>query len=253
MEAVLDREILTAAPPGVAKWAHLRSVMAMTIEAGHWPAGWKLPPETEIAATSGYSLGTVQRALRELVAQGYVLRRQGAGTFVADLRKQMDQPLHCRFVPYGETGVLPVYTRLVGRARTDVPAPWAEVLGFDARGAVVLDRTLDIGGRFSVASRMYLRASDFGQLMNLPRSTFDGVNLKKLLADEFGILVRRVEQRFRVEVPDAPLCRWLGRRELTSVLAIRACGLRADGTPAYVQHLWAPPTVEELCVDSLVE
>jgi len=249
---MLDREMLATAPPGVAKWAHLRAAIAAAIEAGRWPAGTRLPPEQEIASTSGYSLGTVQRALRELVGQGFVVRRQGAGTFVSDRRRQMEQPLHCRFAPPGTDAVLPVYTRLLRRERLAKRPPWAAALGMDPRGYVVLDRTLDIGGRFCVASRMCLPASDFGRLMVMPRSAFDGVNLKKLLAEAFGILVHRVEQRLRIETPDVNLRAWLERPDLTSALAIRARGLRADGTPVYVQHLWAPPAEEELCVESLV-
>lgn len=44
--------------------------------------GAQLPVERELAETLGVSINTVRRALGELVADGTVQRRQGAGTFV---------------------------------------------------------------------------------------------------------------------------------------------------------------------------
>lgn len=240
-------------PAGVLKYEHLRSRMATAIETGDWPPGSQLPPELEIAAATRLSLGTVQRALRELASQGYVVRRQGYGTFVADGGREMTEPLHCRFIPRAGGDVLPVYTRLIGRRLAQDPHPWAAVLGPDPRGAVLLDRTLEVDGRFRVASRMYLHASRFGSLLDMPHNGFDGVNLKKLLGGEFGVSIRCVEQRIRLERPDPELRTWIGEDDAPLVLAIRATGVMADGGPVYYQLLWAPPCDEELVVSSLVE
>jgi GntR family transcriptional regulator len=240
-------------PPGTAKYEHLRACIASAIENGRWPSGLQLPPELEIAARTRFSLGTVQRALRELVGQGYLIRRQGSGTFVADRGLRMQEPLHCRFVPYEGADVLPVYTRLLSRHRTKDTGPWSSVLGPDPMGAIVLERTLEVGGRFRVASRMYMNATRFGMLMGMPRRRFDGVNIKKLLAQEFGIHVRRVEQRIRIERPDEHIRDWLGGPEPDAVLAIRAIGVNSDEQAVYYQLLWAPPSEEELLVKSLVD
>lgn len=49
-----------------------------------YPPGGKLPTEQEIARANAVSLTTVRRAMGILVDEGLVVRRQGAGTFVAD-------------------------------------------------------------------------------------------------------------------------------------------------------------------------
>lgn len=241
------------APPGTAKYEHLRARMAAAIDAGAWEPGRQLPPELEIAGSTNFSLGTVQRALRELAAQGYVVRRQGAGTFVADRTSAMEAPLHCRFVEPGGETVLPVYTRLVGRRLVRDPDPWSVVLGPDPAGAVLLDRSLDIGDRFRVASRMYLHASRFGKLLEMPESAFTGVNLKKLLIGAYGVSVRSVDQRIRLEPPAAEVREWLGGCPAPLVMAIRATGFGAGRQPVYYQLLWVPPCSEELVMESLVE
>lgn len=53
------------------------------IENGQWAPGEAIPPERKIAEECGVSLGTVNRALANLVNEGYLIRIQGKGTFVA--------------------------------------------------------------------------------------------------------------------------------------------------------------------------
>ncbi|MGD7707801.1 substrate-binding domain-containing protein [Microlunatus sp. Y2014] len=52
------------------------------ILAGTWPVGDRLPTEQQLVRSTGYSLNTVRRGVDDLVADGLVERRQGAGTFV---------------------------------------------------------------------------------------------------------------------------------------------------------------------------
>src|SRR5690625_3901848 len=47
-------------------------------------AGEALPPERTLAARFGVSRMTLRRAIEELIADGRLIRRQGAGTFVAE-------------------------------------------------------------------------------------------------------------------------------------------------------------------------
>jgi GntR family histidine utilization transcriptional repressor len=62
---------------------HLRAGLA----AGEWPPGALMPSESELVARFGVSRMTVNRAIRELQAEGLVQRTQGVGTFAAPLHK----------------------------------------------------------------------------------------------------------------------------------------------------------------------
>ncbi|HUH08242.1 MAG TPA: GntR family transcriptional regulator [Egibacteraceae bacterium] len=53
--------------------------------------GDALPPERKLAASLGVSRMTLRRSLDELVREGYLVRRQGSGTFVAN--PKISQPL----------------------------------------------------------------------------------------------------------------------------------------------------------------
>lgn len=65
------------------KFQALADELRRGILAGIWPVGSRLPTEDQLATRTGLSLTTVRRALDELVAAGLVVRRQGAGSFVA--------------------------------------------------------------------------------------------------------------------------------------------------------------------------
>ncbi|MGI8418624.1 MAG: substrate-binding domain-containing protein [Nakamurella sp.] len=64
------------------KFQKLADDLRRGILAGDWSPGSKLPTESQLAQETGLSLTTVRRAFDELVQQGLVDRRQGAGSFV---------------------------------------------------------------------------------------------------------------------------------------------------------------------------
>lgn len=73
------------------KFELLADQLRRGILAGTWTAGQKLPTEQELAKESGLSLTTVRRAFDELVAERIVVRRQGAGSFVAHARPREER------------------------------------------------------------------------------------------------------------------------------------------------------------------
>lgn len=65
------------------KFQALADKLRREILAGVWPLGAQLPTEEQLAARHRLSLTTVRRALDELASLGLIVRRQGAGSFVA--------------------------------------------------------------------------------------------------------------------------------------------------------------------------
>ncbi|HOL38072.1 MAG TPA: histidine utilization repressor [Rubrivivax sp.] len=74
---------LAAAAPYARVKQHLKDGLAD----GRWPPGALMPSEAELVAEFGVSRMTVNRALRELQAEGLVARTQGVGTFAAPLHR----------------------------------------------------------------------------------------------------------------------------------------------------------------------
>jgi len=53
------------------------------IQSGKWEAGQRVPSEIELIEQLGVSKMTVNRAMRELMVAGIIVRRQGVGSFVS--------------------------------------------------------------------------------------------------------------------------------------------------------------------------
>jgi len=59
------------------------------MESGKWPIGYKVPNEFALSVEFGVSNGTVRKALDKLEAEGFVIRKQGQGTYVIDPELRM--------------------------------------------------------------------------------------------------------------------------------------------------------------------
>ena len=64
-------------------YLQLYEILRKKIESNEWPVGSQIPTEDELCKTFNVSRATVRTALLEFVRQGYLVRRQGKGTFVS--------------------------------------------------------------------------------------------------------------------------------------------------------------------------
>lgn len=66
----------------------VKEYILRNVSTGVWTREQRIPSENELVATLAVSRMTVHRALRELTAEGFLVRIQGVGTFVAAPRTQ---------------------------------------------------------------------------------------------------------------------------------------------------------------------
>jgi GntR family histidine utilization transcriptional repressor len=71
-----------------ALYQQVEDFIVRNIQDGSWPPGHRLPSEHELVQRFGMSRMTVNRALRELVQQGRIVRVAGVGSFVAQEKPQ---------------------------------------------------------------------------------------------------------------------------------------------------------------------
>ncbi|MRS03111.1 histidine utilization repressor [bacterium] len=64
-------------------YQQIKDKILQKINSSEWPAETRVPSEIELVDVCKASRMTVNRALRELAAEGYIVRIQGSGTFVA--------------------------------------------------------------------------------------------------------------------------------------------------------------------------
>ena len=148
------------------------------VESGFFPAGSRLLPSRELAQRLGVSRNTVVTALEQLIAEGYLEARIGAGTFVTDaLHKARERSVaRPRPLPTSPSKLAAVKERLdaagstFGPLRVGAPdlceVPVAHVAAFEtpeSRGCRRASRLRDSGGIRSAA------ASDFASYRAVSR------------------------------------------------------------------------------------
>ena len=70
--------------PQIAPYARIKRHVVALIESGEWAVASRIPSENQLAAEFKVSRMTARRALIELAHEGWLVRSQGLGTFVAD-------------------------------------------------------------------------------------------------------------------------------------------------------------------------
>lgn len=236
--------------PGVAKYAQLRETLVAAIRGGHWKPGSQLPPERELTRMTGFSLGTVQRALRELAEAGLLVRSQGSGTYVAEGRGSIDEPLHLRFMGRDdEPTFLPLYPKVLARKRIEERGPWSEWLRQTGADIVRISRRISVNGEFDLFNRFYFNAGTFPGIASAALSTLDGANLKQMLANEIRMPVTEVRQRVSfVKFPEAAAAA-AGVKTGTRGMLLESAAM-GGREPLYFLESFIPPNDRRLDVSS---
>jgi len=231
--------------PGLPKYVALHDAVVDAVNTGEWPSGTRLPNEQDLAARLPIALGTIQRALRQLVQEGVIVRRSGHGTFVAPTAiGRMNSPLHCRFVDDTGRDYLPVRSQFVAREEVARPGPWRDMLG--AGRILMIERLMHIGDEFRLVSRIFVRPDVLPVFEDLPPRKLDGENFKDLMWRHSGQAIGAVQQFLTVKrLPDAA-ARRVGVRRGTVGAHLEAFAWSTGGTPLYFQEFWIPPNARRL-------
>src|SRR5215203_361479 len=70
------------APSSGPLYKEVKNRITRSLIAGEWKPGAAIPSESRLAAQFHVSVGTIRKAIDELVAEKIVVRQQGRGTFV---------------------------------------------------------------------------------------------------------------------------------------------------------------------------
>lgn len=245
MPTTIDPELFEKYRPleidGLPKYARLRETLRAAINDGHWPSGARLPTEADLARGTPFSLGTVQKALKDLVTEGIVHRRQGHGTFVAERLHQMDAPWHCRFLGDSEGGFLPVFPRAVLRRPYAEAGPWTDIFDRDGTGVLQIDRIIRIGEAFEVYSRYFTDRRRFSGLLDKTDGELESTNFKVLLRREHNIRISFVNQTLRVATFPAFVNKALRRKTGTIGCVLEIVAGTGRKNPIYYQEIYIPP------------
>jgi GntR family transcriptional regulator len=202
-------------------------MLAERIARREWKPGFVVPNEGDLARELGVSAGTVRKALDLMEKGRLVTRRQGKGTFVKD---QASDGVAARFNklrgPCGE--------RVCGPARpVDIADGTGDEqecrrLGLRAGTVVLRLRRLHILGAENVLV----------EVATLPAELFPGLWDKgavcddiSLMAQEYGILLARAEERISIDAAPAAVAAALGVAPETRLMTLDRVIFTFDGRP----------------------
>jgi GntR family transcriptional regulator len=174
--------------------AQCREHLVELVEGGELRPGVRLPPERELAAAWGVSLAPVRQAILDLVADGYLYRVRGSGTYVrAGKVEEKLSILHSFTATLQGTG-MEAEVRLLQCARTPAPAAVLRALGARGRSLLLVERLGLLDGEPVAHLAAYLspRAAN-----GLTARRLEGASLYELLAAH-GVQPQRADSMIEV-------------------------------------------------------
>ena len=192
----------TAAPTFSPLYRQIKGLIMQSLESAEWRPGEAIPSEIELALRYKVSQGTVRKAIDELAAENYLLRRQGKGTFVATHDEARAQFRFLRLMPDVGKQEYPA-SRLLDCKRARASAEIARLLEMNTGDAVVcIRRVLSFGDEPTVFEHIYLPGALFRNLSAAVFNEYKG-SMYKLFETEFGTRMIRAEEKIRAVAADA--------------------------------------------------
>lgn len=204
----------------IPKYVRLADAVLDVIESGEYRPGSKIPGERDLSDSLPLSLGTIQKAMNDLVSQGVLVRRAGKGTFVSGAGRQANDEkvkkqdlVHFRFRAEGSDSLLPVYLHVdsieeSAPTKNGAGKPWERFL--DGEGSFIrIDRILKVADLFRGYCRFYLPFERYGSLLKRSHEELSGVTLRELLNKTYNMPTLRFEHQIHTEQFPDGICRKL--------------------------------------------
>ncbi|HPG49731.1 MAG TPA: GntR family transcriptional regulator [Spirochaetota bacterium] len=166
----------------------LQEALKKKIEDGNWKPGQLIPSERLIAGEHQVSVGTVRKAVLNLVYEGYLFRIQGKGTYVAGTKLRKDSLRYYRMMEALDGGEAELEIRFIGLK---------EIQGFDPASALLghpRDRTLYElrrlflhDGAPLVYCESYLPKGIFRDFDSFPPARFEKSTLYEMIEQTYGL------------------------------------------------------------------
>jgi GntR family transcriptional regulator len=207
------------------------------LAAGEWKPGAAIPSETRLAGRFNVSIGTIRKAIDELVAERILLRRQGRGTFVAT--HSDDHTLFYFFHIVGKDGSreLPITELLTfrkGRAEAGEDAR----LGIPRGGRILrVENLLKLAGKPVIFDEIVVPAVLFP---DLDEGTFGrrAGTIYGLYQARYGINVVRISERLSAANVTPKVGGLLGMRAGIPALVIKRVAFTYHDTPVEYRVSW---------------
>jgi GntR family transcriptional regulator len=211
-------------------YKEVKRILTQSLAEGEWRPGVALPSETRLGERYRVSIGTVRKAIDELVAERILVRHQGRGTFVAghNARRALFHFFH--IVP-ADGGKEQPAVELLSFERATASDDEAKSLD-TPRGATVfrISNLLRLRGKPVVLDKITLPAVRFPRLSEKVFRERDST-IYQLYQERYGINVIRSAERLSAALADRPSAKLLGISAGSPLLRIKRTALTYHNVP----------------------
>jgi GntR family transcriptional regulator len=213
----------------------VKRLLVQSIAAGEWPPGAALPSETRLAGRFNVSIGTLRKAIDELVAERMVVRQQGRGTFVATHGQSRLLFHFFHIAPRGGEKQYPK-TRTLGFRRGRAEPDEARKLGLVPGDPVLRIRNLlMLQGEPVILDDLVLPQRLFPDLTEKVFTSRDNT-IYHLYQTRYGINVLRTSERLSATLADTELAGLLGVKKGAPLLQINRTALSYHDMPVELRR-----------------
>jgi len=166
----------------------LQRMLQEEIENGRWAPGQIIPAERALAEEHQLSVGTVKKAILNLVNEGYLYRIQGKGTFVAGMTLQPESLRYYRFLEDFSDGEVELQIKLLGLKVIKGFDPVNQFLHLKMnQNLFEITRLFYFNAQPMVYCISYLPHKMFEDLASLPQPKFEKIPLYIVLEETYGL------------------------------------------------------------------
>jgi GntR family transcriptional regulator len=216
-------------------YKEVKRLLTHSLQVHEWQPGEALPSETRLAERFQVSIGTVRKAVDELVAERVLVRQQGRGTFVATHNASRLMFQFFRIVR--EDGERPVpEPQLIAFEKGRAEAPEARALGIQAGDRVLRVRNLlKLAGAPIVLDDIVLAQARFPDLTEKVFRARDST-IYNLYQTRYGINIVHAAERLKATLADRTAARILAVEPNAPVLEIERIAMTYDGVPVELRR-----------------
>ena len=219
-----------------------------SIAAGEWRPGEALPSETRLAQGFNVSIGTLRKAIDELVAERIVVRHQGRGTFVATHSANRLLFHFFHIVPRGGDKQYPDTATLAFRRGRAEPAEAAKLQLAPGDPVLRVRNLLSLGGRPVILDDLVLPQRLFQDLSEKILTARDNT-IYHLYQTPYGINVLRTSERLSAMLADAQTAKLLGLKKGAPLLEIKRIAYTYHSAPVELRRSLVDTTGHEYFSD----
>jgi GntR family transcriptional regulator len=227
---------LAAGTPTLAPlYKEVKRLLTQSLQAHEWRPGEALPSEARLAERFRVSIGTIRKAVDELVAERVLVRQQGRGTFVATHNASRLMFQFFRIVRDDGERQLPE-PELVAFERGRAEANEAQALRILTGDRVIRVRNLlKLAGAPIVLDDIVLAQSRFPDLTEKVFRSRDNT-IYNLYQTRYGINVVRAAERLKATLADRAAARILAVEPGAPLLRIDRLALTYHDAPVELRR-----------------